>query len=76
MQILIVRTVDELDRLEHTARRVTLPDFAEAALTERFDEAIAGDRLEIDLFSRTHPLIAWAKGECGGAIIRVQLGIS
>ena len=39
--------VDELDGLEQAAGRLALPDLAEAAAAERFDQAIAGNRLRI-----------------------------
>src|SRR5207244_4508557 len=35
---------DELDGLEEVAGRNALPDLAEAALTKRFDQAVAGER--------------------------------
>src|SRR5439155_15990461 len=37
--------VDELDGLEESARRLTLPYCTEAALAKRFDEPVAGDGL-------------------------------
>ena len=39
--------VDKLDRLEQAARRLALPDFAETAAAQRFDQAVAGDRLRV-----------------------------
>jgi hypothetical protein len=45
---------DELDGLEDSAGGLALPDFAEAALSERLDEAISGDGLGTGL--TTHQL--------------------
>src|SRR5262249_18008903 len=38
------RAVDELDRLEKAAGRLTLPHVPEAAAAERYEQAVAGDR--------------------------------
>ncbi len=45
---------DELDGLEDTARRFALPDFAEAAASQGFDQAIAGERLFAGFAHQTH----------------------
>ena len=46
--------VDELDGLEEAAGGLALPDFAEAAAAERFDQAVAGDRLGVRLLRHDH----------------------
>ncbi len=43
--VLLVLVGHELDGLVQAAGRLALPDFAEAAATQRFDQAITGDRL-------------------------------
>src|SRR5207302_1712655 len=46
--------VDELDGLEQAARRLALPDFAEAAAAQGLDQAIPGYRLGVRLPNTTH----------------------
>ena len=46
--------VDEFDRLQDAAGRDALPDLAEAARAERFDEAVAGQRFGVRLAEPTH----------------------
>ncbi len=46
---------DELDRLEEAAGRLTLPDLAEAALAERFEESVAGQGFRLRLQKQRHP---------------------
>src|SRR5207249_1563756 len=46
--------VDELDGLEETAGGLALPDLAEAAAAERFQEPVAGDRLCIRFAHNSH----------------------
>ncbi len=45
---------DELDGFEESAGGLALPDLAEAAAAERFDQAVAGDRFRIWLPQKTH----------------------
>src|SRR5207248_5831792 len=46
--------VDEFDGFEDAAGGLALPDFAEAAASEPFDESIPGDRLGVALSYPTH----------------------
>ena len=47
---------DDFDGLEETAGGLALPDFAEAALAERFDETVAGQGFRLRLQEQRHPL--------------------
>ncbi len=54
--------VDKLDGLEQAAWSFALPDLAEAAAAQRFDQAIAWNRLGVSLPQPTHfvvPLRSW-----------------
>src|SRR5207249_1259438 len=42
--------LNELDRLEQTARRLALPHLAEAAAPQRFEQAVAWNRLQVRRF--------------------------
>ena len=46
---------DEFDRLEEAAGRLALPDFAEAALAERFEQPVAGQGFRLRLQKQRHP---------------------
>ena len=46
--------VDKLDGLEDAAGGLALPDFAEAAVAQQFQQAIARNRLSIRFFLESH----------------------
>ncbi len=50
----VVGAADELDGLEKSARRLALPDLAEAAGAERLDEPVARDRFGVGRLCRVH----------------------
>ena len=50
--------LDEFDRLEQTARRFALPDLAEAAFAQGFEEPVAGDRFRVWFLGQQHDRIS------------------
>ena len=62
----MIGTVNKLDGFVQTTRRFAFPDFAEAALTERFEQTIARNRLSLGMSCKCHRPCSLFRGRVEG----------